>query len=190
MSFRSLTLAVLALLIAACDRETAPHAQQQEQLGQDKRELSGEVDRSRAGEPIPAVELVDPSGAKLELASLKGQPVLVNLWATWCIPCITEMPLLDELAADYGDSLQVVTVSQDLQGADRVVPFFAKNDFENLPQWLDTETDLSFAYGDGVLPTTVLYESSGTEVWRIVGDYDWSSAQARGLIDEALASAE
>ena len=190
MSFRSLTFAALALLIAGCDRETTAPAQQQEQLGADKRELSGKVDRSRAGEPLPEVVLADPSGITLDLASLKGKPALVNLWATWCVPCITEMPLLDDLAADYAGSLQVVTVSQDLQGASKVTPFFEQRAFANLPQWLDPETELSFAYGDGVLPTTVLYDAQGQEVWRIVGEYDWSSVQARGLVDEALASAE
>ena len=75
--------------------------------------------------------------------------MLVNLWATWCAPCVTEMPLLDELAGELGDSVAVLTVSEDIQGAEKVVPFFAERKFANLPQWIDTENALAVAFGGG-----------------------------------------
>lgn len=147
---------------------------------------AGEIDRSRAGEPVPDITLSDPAGESLTLGGGTGTPMLVNLWATWCAPCIKEMPLLDELAAELDGEVQVLTISQDLNGADAVEPFFARNDLPNLPKWLDPETGFAFAIGAGGLPVTVLYDAGGREVWRIAGDYDWSSAQARGAIDEAL----
>ncbi|MFN2100071.1 TlpA family protein disulfide reductase [Altererythrobacter sp. MF3-039] len=174
------------LLLSGCDREAPHDSQQQPQLGAAKPELTGEIDRGFSGDLMPAVALTDPAGRSLNTGALQGQHVLVNLWATWCAPCIAEMPLLDELAADYDGRMRVVTVSQDLQGAERVEPFFAQRSFEFLEPWLDPDTRLGFALGDVVLPTTVLYDASGQEIWRVVGGYDWGSEEARAAIDEAL----
>ena len=178
----SLTCA-FALVLAGCDRESANTAQPE---GAESGEaLTGKVDREFAGEAMPAVELEDPEGATLALASLQGKPVLVNLWATWCVPCVTEMPLLDELAGELGDSIAVVTVSEDLQGAEKVVPFFAEKKFANLPQWMDTPNALPPAFGASSLPLTVLYDAEGKELWRVAGGFDWGSAEAREMIAEA-----
>ena len=183
----SLTLALSALLLAGCDREE-PAAPQAEARGANAGALVGEIDRSHAGDLMPAMAVKDPTGQQLNLGALQGQPVLLNLWATWCAPCVEEMPLLDELAADYEGKLRVVTVSQDLQGAEAVEPYFAKAKLTHLEPWLDKDNNLSFAFGDGVLPTTVLFDAQGTEVARVVGGYAWSSAAARGLVDEAIGS--
>jgi thiol-disulfide isomerase/thioredoxin len=176
--------AALALVLAGCDRESAEPAQPE---GAESGEaLTGKVDRQFAGEAMPAVELADPEGATLATAGLAGKPVLVNLWATWCVPCVTEMPLLDELAGELGDSVTVLTVSEDIQGAEKVVPFFAERELANLPQWMDPENALAVAYGGGSgLPLTVLYDAEGKEVWRVAGGFDWSSAEAREMIAEA-----
>ncbi len=135
---------------------------------------------------MPAQTVVDPEGTELNLGATQGTPVLLNLWATWCAPCIEEMPQLDELAGELDGKVRVVTVSQDLEGAEKVEPFFAKSDFANLQPWLDTENRLGFAYGAN-LPITVLYDASGREVWRVAGGYDWSTPEVRGAIDEAIA---
>ena len=177
----------LALVLAGCDRQSAEPAQPEAAGAEEAGELAGKLDRSFAGQTMPAVELVDPAGAKLATGDLKGKPALVNLWATWCVPCIAEMPMLDELAGELGDGVRVVTVSQDIQGAEKVAPFFAERKLANLPQWLDTKNELAVAYSGGAagLPLTVLYDSEGKEVWRIMGGYDWSTAEARELVAEA-----
>lgn len=181
----SLTLALSTALLGACSKEEP--AQPQEQPAQAaKAPLTGKIDRSHAGDLMPAVNLIDPAGKTLNTGALPGQPVLLNLWATWCAPCVTEMPTLDELAGTYQGKLRVITASQDLQGAELVKPFFAKEKFKQLQPWLDPETKLSTQFGDGVLPTTVLYDSSGTEVARVVGGFDWSSPEARALVDEVM----
>jgi thiol-disulfide isomerase/thioredoxin len=182
--------AVIALALAGCDRESADSAQPEGSASTEAaaEQLSGEVDRSLAGRAIPATELADPTGAKLAFASLRGKPALVNLWATWCVPCIAEMPMLDELAAELGDSVAVVTVSEDMDGAAKVVPFFTERKFAHLPQWLDPEGKLSVELGAVSLPMTVLYDAEGKEVWRIAGGFDWTSAEARELIAEATAT--
>jgi thiol-disulfide isomerase/thioredoxin len=175
--------AAFALVLAGCDRESTEPAQPE---GAESGEtLTGEVDRSFAGGVMPAVEVADPEGATLAVASLKGKPVLVNLWATWCVPCVTEMPLLDELAGELGETVTVLTVSEDIQGAEKVVPFFAARTFAHLPQWMDTANALPTALGGSSLPLTVLYDAEGKEVWRVAGGFDWGSAEAREMIAEA-----
>jgi thiol-disulfide isomerase/thioredoxin len=181
----SLTCA-FALVLAGCDRQSKETAQPEAAVADAAgEELNGEVDRSFAGTAMPVVELSDPAGARLALASLKGKPALVNLWATWCVPCVAEMPLLDKLAGELGDSVKVVTVSQDMQGAEKVAPFFAEKKFANLPQWMDPEMRLPPALQAPGLPLTVLYDADGKELWRVTGGFDWSSAEARAMIAEA-----
>jgi thiol-disulfide isomerase/thioredoxin len=176
--------AAFALVLAGCDRESAEPAQPEG--AESGEQLTGKVDRAFAGEAIPAAELTDPEGATLATASLRGKPVLVNLWATWCVPCVTEMPLLDALAGELGDSVTVLTVSEDFEGAEKVVPFFAERKLANLPQWMDPDNALAVAYGGGQgLPLTVLYDAEGRELWRVAGGFDWGSAQAREMIAEA-----
>ena len=137
---------------------------------------------------MPALVLSDPSGAELELAALKGMPVLLNLWATWCAPCVVEMPMLDNLAAQMDGELRVLTVSQDLSGASVVEPFFAERDFERLEPWLDQDNALMFGFSNsGMLPLTVLFDAEGREVLRVAGGYHWDSEETLALITEAIA---
>ena len=189
MSRSLLTLALAALLLTGgCDREAPQEAQENAPSGEATGALTGTIEREFAGELMPAVALTDPSGASLNTGALQGGAVLVNLWATWCAPCVEEMPLLDDLAAEYEGRMRVVTISQDLTGAKAVEPFFAGREFTHLEPWLDPQTAFGFALGDVALPTTVLYDSSGQEVWRILGGYDWGSEEARAAIDAAIAS--
>ena len=174
------------LLLAACDRGQDEPAQEQGALEEGKGSFAGEVDRSRAGELLPAIALNGTDGSQLNSAALQGTPILINLWATWCAPCIKEMPMLDDVAGEYGDSLRVIMISQDMQGAKVVTPFFEEQQFAHLQPWLDPSSEAMDALSTNVLPTTVMYDETGQEVWRVVGDYDWSSAEARGLIDEAM----
>lgn len=121
-------------------------------------------------------------GSELALPALAGRPVLVNLWATWCAPCVTEMPMLDDLAQD---GLRVVTISQDLTGEEAVGPFFAERDFEQLEPWLDPDNTLATHYAGGVLPMSIYYDGDGREVWRLLGDLDWTGKEAAALLAEA-----
>ena len=182
----ALIAASLCMALAACDRQGGESAQGQGALAGKKQSLSGKIDRSQAGALMPALELRDPAGQTLNTSALQGKPVLVNLWATWCAPCVVEMPMLDDLADNLGGDMRVLTVSQDLQGAEKVEPFFAKMKFRNLQPWLDPDNALGFAVGGGVLPTTVLYDAQGQEVWRVVGEYDWSTAEAEEAIRAEL----
>ena len=134
---------------------------------------------------MPDLTLTDPAGKTLRLPDLKGTPVLLNLWATWCAPCVKEMPLLDTLAADTKGKLRVITASQDMQGAEKVAPFFAAKKFAHLEPWLDPENELVFHFSGNNLPFTVLYDAQGREVWRVAGDLNWSAKENREKVAEA-----
>lgn len=144
------------------------------------------IDRSFKGSRAPDFTFTDPKGARLQLTELAGQPYLLNLWATWCAPCVVEMPTLDRLAAAQEGKLRVITISQDMQGAEAVSPFFARSGFRHLEPWLDPDNNLGFHYGGATLPMTVLYDSQGREVWRMVGGHDWSSKESAELVAEAM----
>jgi thiol-disulfide isomerase/thioredoxin len=144
--------------------------------------------RSFAGTPLPAMEFADAEGNVLDLAAQDG-PVLINLWATWCGPCVKEMPQLDALAGEMEGELRVITVSQDIRGAEVVEPFFAKGGYARLEPWLDPDATLSAQFTpEGALPLTVLFDAKGKEVLRVAGGYEWDSPEAIALIRESLAA--
>ena len=184
--------AMAAFALNACDNGAEDAAQENvaPPSTSETIELTGTLDESFAGETFPEITVVNPAGEELMLSEV-GEPVLLNLWATWCAPCVVEMPLLDELAADLEGQVRVLTVSEDMRGAEVVEPFFAQADLPNLPQWLDPDNDLAFTFGGGpVLPLTVLYDADGNELWRVIGAYDWDTEEARSQILDALAASE
>jgi len=181
------------LLLASCDRGSGEAEQEfavseTNESASGKKGLVGKLDISKRGSPMIDVPFQAPDGSAVKLSDFQGKPLLVNIWATWCAPCIVEMPMLDELAARENDRLKVLVVSQDLTGKEKVLPFFEKSDFEELEPYIDMENGLSFAFGTGVMPTTVLYDSDGKEVWRVIGAMDWHGAKAAALMEETLAA--
>ena len=146
----------------------------------------GRVSIEYRGQPAPDLSFSDPDGRTISFAELEGQPLLVNLWATWCPPCIAEMPTLDALAAREAGTLRVMTISEDLQGAEVVAPFFAENDFAELEQWLDPDNAMMAALALDTLPVTILYDAEGRELFRVIGGMDWAGERAETLISGAI----
>jgi thiol-disulfide isomerase/thioredoxin len=144
---------------------------------------TGRLDRSFGGTPAPAVSFLDPAGRPVTLAAFRGKPLLVNLWATWCAPCVAEMPTLDALA-QREPGLKVLTVSQDLDGRDKVQAFFAQRDFRRIEPYLDPELKLMTELGLSTLPTTILYDANGKEVWRMTAMEHWTGSRAARLLKE------
>ncbi|HEX6073024.1 MAG TPA: TlpA disulfide reductase family protein, partial [Sphingomicrobium sp.] len=115
-------------------------------------------------------------------------PVLVNLWATWCAPCVKELPTLDRLSQSHAKdgSLGVIAVSQDMGPQPSVEAFLARLKVGDLGAYHDPKMSLSGWLGpDTVLPTSILYDAKGREVWRYVGDLDWTGPEAAKLLSEA-----
>jgi thiol-disulfide isomerase/thioredoxin len=177
------------LLLAAC-RQKAP-----EQPATNETATSPEgvgvkgIHRDHKGEAAPAAEFVGPDGKPAKLADSKGKPVLVNLWATWCAPCRKELPTLDKLAAS--GVVQVLAISQDDAPHASVVAALKDLGVAKLSAYQDSKMALSGALGpDTVLPTSILIGADGREVWRYVGDLDWTSPEAAKLLAEAGASSK
>lgn len=132
---------------------------------------------------VPEIGFTDAEGKALTLADFKGRVVLLNLWATWCAPCVEEMPSLDRLQARLGDGeFTVLALSLDRQGRDAVAPFLEKLGVGNLTAYLDTKNSAMRALGIRGLPTTILIDREGREVGRIEGAADWNSDAAAALI--------
>jgi thiol-disulfide isomerase/thioredoxin len=180
---RSVIALILLVALGACDKQEAKAPQGSVA---ETSETIGKVDVSSAGKQAPAIPFGGPNGGPATLAAFRGKPLLVNLWATWCGPCVREMPTLDALAEKEADRFRTIVVSQDLKGAEVVAPFFAKQQFRALEPYLDTKNVLMAEMETDTLPTTIFYDAQGREQWRVLGAMDWNGARAKTLIDGAL----
>ena len=119
----------------------------------------------------------------MTLENFKGRTILLNVWATWCAPCIKEMPTLDELQKELGsEKFQVVTVSLD-RTQEEAQLWFAENGIENLTAYHDGSFALSAKLEVRGLPISVLYDKYGRENARVAGDADWASPEALAFIN-------
>jgi thiol-disulfide isomerase/thioredoxin len=139
-----------------------------------------------APRPAPQIAMTDGTGARVDLASLKGKPVLLNLWATWCVPCVREMPSLDRLQQSLDGRIRVVALSQDKDGAAAVQPFFAAKKISHLATYLDQGGDAARALGVDGLPTTYLLDGEGRLLGELLGPAEWDSPEALALIRHYL----
>jgi thiol-disulfide isomerase/thioredoxin len=140
------------------------------------------IDRSHAGSPAPKVMFEKKGGGKTSIAAFKGQRVLVNLWATWCAPCIAEMPDLDRMAAAKAGKLLVLPLSQDMEGWKAVDGFFKPGKFKVLVPMLDQPGSFAEALKARGLPMSVLYDAQGREVWRVAGTLKWGSPEVMAAL--------
>jgi thiol-disulfide isomerase/thioredoxin len=138
-----------------------------------------------APSPAPATPFLDGAGKPHTLAEFKGKAVIVNLWATWCAPCVQERPTLAKLAqASAGQPLAVVPISLDnADDAANAQSFIAKR--APLPFYADTKYSLPLAFKPSVasLPTTLLIDAAGNVRGRVSGGADWSGPDARRVIE-------
>ena len=142
-----------------------------------------------ASEPRRAIQIAfqREDGAKLTLADFKGRAVLLNLWATWCIPCRAEMPALDRLqAAKGGPGFEVVAVNVDTAKPERRAVFLDKVGVKSLARYLDSSGDaFETLHKDGKalgLPVTLVVDRHGCELGVVEGGAKWDSAEAQALI--------
>lgn len=133
----------------------------------------------------------DARGRTVSVADFRGRVTVVNLWATWCAPCRTEMPTLAALQQAYGDrGLRVAAISLDTRGGEPDARRFLSGQVP-LAFFHDPvmATYNSIAPRPQGLPVTLIYDAAGRERARLVGDGDWNSPEARGLVEALLAEA-
>jgi thiol-disulfide isomerase/thioredoxin len=128
--------------------------------------------------PVPEVRFTDGDGRPRTLADFRGKVVLLNVWATWCLPCREEMPTLDRLqAALGGQSFEVVALSIDRQGAEVVRTFYSEIGVRNLAQHVDASGQALSALAALGLPTTILIDAEGRELGRLMGPAEWDAPE-------------
>ena len=195
MSSRVAIACLLALAAAGCDRQSpapgqangiqangtdAATAVSPDEVTAPSQGATIGIDRSHRGTAAPTARFKDAAGKPTTLAAFRGKPVLVNLWATWCGPCVAELPTLEKAAG----TVRVAAISQDMQAGASVPGFLKAHGAPSLTPYLDDQMALSLGYGAN-LPMTVLFDAAGKEVWRWNGGNDWSSPAAQALIAEA-----
>lgn len=144
------------------------------------------VPATTRGEPIE-LAFQDASGVTRNLAEFRGRVVLINLWATWCAPCITEMPALDRLQARRGGpEFEIVAIALDRQGERLVRPFFDNLALRKLALYLDPSNAALRVFDAKGLPTSIFLDRDGREIGRVLGAAEWDSREFETILSAAL----
>ena len=140
---------------------------------------------------LPDLAFQDAAGNPLHLADWRGRTVLLNLWATWCVPCRKEMPALEALAQKLGSpAFEVVTVNIDTRDPDKPRAWLKEVGIDGLTYYADPSAkvfqDLKVAGRAAGMPTTLLVDPAGCEIGTLAGPAEWASDDAVKLVTAAL----
>ncbi len=135
----------------------------------------GEFIPATPPQPAPEAGFTDIDGKPVTLADFVGKPVVVNLWATWCQPCLKEMPSLDRLQQVLDGKLVVAAVSEDRGAAQKVAEFVTGMGLKKLAVYLDPKSNLGHALGVRGLPTSIVIDKQGRVVGRVEGAAEWDT---------------
>jgi thiol-disulfide isomerase/thioredoxin len=180
---RTLLIIFLAAILIAGLAAIAMLWEQDDEVS-DESPLAGmEKFTARAdGVAAPAITFVDGEGSRVALADFHGEVVLLNFWATWCAPCVRELPSLDRLQKKLKDKgVKIVALSLD-RNPEAVRDFFADNGIHNLDIYIDTTMEAQRVFQIPGLPTTVLIDREGHDRGRLIGPADWSGKDAAKLV--------
>ena len=136
---------------------------------------------------LPEVRFQDDQGRDLTLGDFRGRVVVLNVWATWCVPCRKEMPTLDRLQARLGGKdFLVVALSIDRKGVEAVRGFYQEVGVENLAMYVDPSGRGSRGLGLPGVPTTLLIDQEGREVARKMGEAEWDGPEMVSLVERTM----
>ncbi len=170
----ALTAAAGTLALAALPRK--PLAEELAPLSQGLTKIDPPAD-------VPDLPFMDAGGTAHRFSEFRGRGMVVNLWATWCAPCVAEMPSLDALSKALAPAdIAVLPLSSDRGGADRVRGWFQEHEISGLPVLLDPKGALARAFDARGIPTTVIIDKSGRAVARLEGAADWGAPEAQALV--------
>jgi len=140
-----------------------------------------------APKDVPDIEFYYEDDKTVKLSNFKGRFVLLNLWATWCPPCVEEMPSLERLQADMRHELvEVIALSEDFKGLDKVRPFYKELGIKNLLPYADMKNKAMGKLGVRSLPSTIFINKEGKEILRLSGFVNWDSKEIRDFIRDNL----
>ncbi len=141
-----------------------------------------------AGDRAPEFKLPAPNGKTVSLSDFRGKVVMVHFWATWCPPCVEELPTLAQLYGSLaGKDFEMLAVSVDEGGAAAVTSFMHKNNL-NLPVLLDTDHATASRYGTFKFPETYILDREGVVRYKVIGARDWRDPAALQLLQNLIAT--
>lgn len=137
--------------------------------------------------PVPEIAFADGAGTPRSLADFRGKIVLLNIWATWCVPCRTEMPTLDRLQGQLGGpDFEVVALSIDRNGAEAVRKFFSEIGVQYLDVNIDVSSRAAFSLAVVGLPATLLIDRNGMEMGRLIGPAEWDAPEMVAFLESVI----
>ena len=141
---------------------------------------------SDGAKALPNPVVLDMDENVVEIGS-NDDILVINFWATWCAPCKKEMPSLNNLAENMKyDDVRIITVASGRNSKEAIESFFSDNDLVNLNKFRDPKGKTAMSYGVTALPTTVVIDTSGREIGRIIGDIDWNTENIRAFFRNLL----
>jgi thiol-disulfide isomerase/thioredoxin len=138
---------------------------------------------------IPNIRFKDASGHDLSLENFRAKVVLLNIWATWCVPCRQEMPTLDRLQDKLGGpNFQVIPLSIDRGGIEEVAKFYTEVGVKHLGMYIDSSSKAARDLDTVGLPTTLLLDRKGREIGRLIGPVEWDTPEMIALLQSRISS--
>ena len=178
-----IVLAAYLLSLGGAAAQQAGDVQAFEDLARDVRGFRLIVNKP----PVPDTPFFDAALQRISLKAFGGKALLVNFWATWCIPCVREMPALNALARDLGgDDFAVVAIASGQQVGKNPDVFLKEHQLEALALYTDPHASLMALFETKTLPTTLLVDRSGRILGGVIGETDWSSDEARALLTQLM----
>ena len=143
---------------------------------------------AKTAKPLPDLEFQDADDKPLRFADYRGKALLINFWATWCVPCVKEMPSLDRLQAMFPkDKFVVLALSIDGASRPKVAPFYKDRKLAHLGIYFDKGRKAMQGLDVALLPTSILVDPLGRELGRLEGDADWDLPEGVALVKSAIA---
>lgn len=166
---RSLGIAVLVALLGACSKNAEPPS------------------RVEIGKEAPMYAARNLAGDSVSLALLRGKPVLLNVWATWCLPCKEEIPFLESLHGKHAaQGLQIIGVSVDARGDEEKINQFAKDFSMTYPIWRDPDERVNSRFLAIGVPSTYLIDRNGILRWKHLGTLRATTPGFAAALEEVL----
>jgi thiol-disulfide isomerase/thioredoxin len=138
----------------------------------------------------PSFSFVDPAGNTVSLSDFSGKLVVLNLWATWCAPCLREMPSLDRMQTRLGEEVVVLAISEDRGGNKVVEPFIEKLGLKSVKFYLDPKSDAQRAFKVQGLPTSFVIDRDGKILGQVEGAAEWDSPRLLDVVKSFLVGNE